>query len=114
MTLTTVITITLSLCLPAGYCYCYYQGFGAAYGTAKSGVGIAAMGVMRPELIMKNVVPVVMVKTIVSFSRSLFVCWFDAIVYELVDLCCLLNLGMALRILVIPLLSGYVPVPISQ
>jgi ATP synthase proteolipid subunit len=35
-------------------------GFGAAYGTAKSGVGIAAMGVMRPELVMKSIVPVVM------------------------------------------------------
>ena len=38
-----------------------FSCFGAAYGTAKSGVGIAAMGVMRPELIMKNVIPVVMV-----------------------------------------------------
>jgi V-type H+-transporting ATPase proteolipid subunit len=35
-------------------------GFGSAYGTAKSGVGIAAMGVMRPELVMKSIVPVVM------------------------------------------------------
>jgi V-type H+-transporting ATPase proteolipid subunit len=34
--------------------------FGAAYGTAKSGVGITKMGVMRPELIMKNIIPVVM------------------------------------------------------
>jgi hypothetical protein len=33
-------------------------GFGAAYGTAKSGVGIASMGVMRPELVMKSIVPV--------------------------------------------------------
>ena len=33
---------------------------GAAYGTAKSGVGVAAMGVMRPELVMKSIVPVVM------------------------------------------------------
>ena len=33
---------------------------GAAYGTAKSGVGIAAMSVMRPELIMKCIIPVVM------------------------------------------------------
>mmetsp|Transcript_806 Transcript_806/g.2630 ORF Transcript_806/g.2630 Transcript_806/m.2630 type:complete len:133 (-) Transcript_806:1475-1873(-) len=33
---------------------------GAAYGTAKSGVGIASMGVMRPELVMKSIVPVVM------------------------------------------------------
>lgn len=37
-----------------------YSAFGAAYGTAKSGVGISAMGVMRPELIMKSVIPVVM------------------------------------------------------
>ena len=39
-----------------------FSCFGAAYGTAKSGVGIAAMGVMRPELIMKNIIPVVMVR----------------------------------------------------
>lgn len=31
--------------------------FGAAYGTAKSAVGICSMGVMRPELIMKSVIP---------------------------------------------------------
>ncbi|KAI9912234.1 hypothetical protein PsorP6_008705 [Peronosclerospora sorghi] len=33
---------------------------GTAYGTAKSGVYIASMGVMRPELAMRNIVPVVM------------------------------------------------------
>uniref|UniRef100_A0A2P2QRI7 V-type proton ATPase subunit c1 n=1 Tax=Rhizophora mucronata TaxID=61149 RepID=A0A2P2QRI7_RHIMU len=33
---------------------------GAAYGTAKSGVGVASVGVMRPELVMKTIVPVVM------------------------------------------------------
>jgi len=33
---------------------------GAAYGTAKSGVGIASMGVMRPELVMRSIIPVVM------------------------------------------------------
>lgn len=37
-----------------------HAGMGAAYGTAKSGVGIASMGVMRPELVMKSIVPVVM------------------------------------------------------
>jgi V-type H+-transporting ATPase proteolipid subunit len=30
---------------------------GAAYGTAKSGVGITAMGVLRPDLIMKSTRP---------------------------------------------------------
>jgi len=38
----------------------FFAGFGAAYGTAKAGVGIASMGVMRPELVMKSIVPVVM------------------------------------------------------
>lgn len=37
-----------------------FTAMGAAYGTAKSGTGIAAMSVMRPELIMKSVIPVVM------------------------------------------------------
>lgn len=39
---------------------CLGLGMGAAYGTAKSGVGVASMGVMRPELVMKSIVPVVM------------------------------------------------------
>lgn len=39
---------------------CCITGMGAAYGTAKSGVGVASMGVMRPELVMKSIVPVVM------------------------------------------------------
>ncbi|KAL1918102.1 uncharacterized protein VTP21DRAFT_3368 [Calcarisporiella thermophila] len=34
--------------------------FGAAYGTAKSGVGLSAMGVLRPDLLTKCIVPVVM------------------------------------------------------
>jgi len=37
-----------------------FTSLGAAYGTAKSGVGIASMGVMRPELVMKSIIPVVM------------------------------------------------------
>ncbi|OEL29086.1 V-type proton ATPase 16 kDa proteolipid subunit [Dichanthelium oligosanthes] len=37
-----------------------FSCMGAAYGTAKSGVGVAHMGVMRPELVMKSIVPVVM------------------------------------------------------
>merc|ERR1711988_1035848 len=33
---------------------------GAAYGTAKSGVGVSAMGVTHPGLVMKSIIPVVM------------------------------------------------------
>lgn len=37
-----------------------FTSLGAAYGTAKSGTGIAAMSVMRPELIIKSIIPVIM------------------------------------------------------
>lgn len=37
-----------------------FSNMGAAYGTAKSGVGIAAVGVLRPELIMRSIIPTVM------------------------------------------------------
>jgi ATP synthase proteolipid subunit len=38
----------------------YFVDIGAAYGTAKSGVGISSMGVMNPQLVMRNIIPVVM------------------------------------------------------
>merc|ERR1712056_11557 len=37
-----------------------FANLGAAYGTAKSGVGISAMGVMRPDMVMRSIIPVVM------------------------------------------------------
>merc|ERR1711912_76681 len=37
-----------------------FANLGAAYGTAKSGVGISSMGVMRPDMIMRSIIPVVM------------------------------------------------------
>ena len=37
-----------------------YIDIGAAYGTAKSGVGISSMGVMNPGLVMRCIIPVVM------------------------------------------------------
>ena len=37
-----------------------FANLGAAYGTAKSGVGISSMGVMNHEAVMKNIIPVVM------------------------------------------------------
>merc|ERR1739847_81083 len=33
---------------------------GAAYGTAKSGVGVANMGVLHSEMVMKSIIPVIM------------------------------------------------------
>lgn len=45
-----------------------FTALGAAYGTAKSGTGIAAMSVMRPDLIMKSVIPVVMAGIIAIYG----------------------------------------------
>lgn len=38
-----------------------FSALGAAYGTAKSGTGIANTAVIKPDLIMKSIIPVVMV-----------------------------------------------------
>lgn len=43
--------VTAALCL---------SNIGAAYGTAKAGVGISSMGVMNPGAVIKNVLPVVL------------------------------------------------------
>ena len=45
-----------------------FSAMGAGYGTAKSGTGIAAMAVMKPELIMKSIIPVVMAGIIAIYG----------------------------------------------
>eukprot|EP00761_Pharyngomonas_kirbyi_P011695 gb/GECH01011721.1/.p1 GENE.gb/GECH01011721.1/~~gb/GECH01011721.1/.p1 ORF type:complete len:163 (+),score=21.00 gb/GECH01011721.1/:1-489(+) len=37
-----------------------FSNLGAAYGTAKAGVGIAHLGIHHPNLVMKGIVPVIM------------------------------------------------------
>ncbi|RKF80903.1 V-type proton ATPase 16 kDa proteolipid subunit 2 [Golovinomyces cichoracearum] len=41
---------------------------GAAFGTAKSGIGISGVGTFRPDLIMKSLIPVVMSGIIAVYS----------------------------------------------
>ncbi|PSK42503.1 V-type proton ATPase subunit C-like protein 1 [Elsinoe australis] len=41
---------------------------GAAYGTAKSGIGIAGVGTFRSDLIMKSLIPVVMAGIIAVYA----------------------------------------------
>ncbi|CAE7189621.1 unnamed protein product, partial [Rhizoctonia solani] len=50
------------------FCSVGYTGIGASYGTAKSGVGISAMSVIRPDLMMKCVVPVIMAGIIAIYG----------------------------------------------
>jgi len=42
--------------------------FGAAYGTAKAGVGVCGMAVLRPDLIVRNIVPIVMAGIIAIYG----------------------------------------------
>ena len=37
-----------------------FSNMGAAYGTARSGVGICSIGVLKPDLVFKSLIPVVM------------------------------------------------------
>merc|ERR1712051_464386 len=37
-----------------------FANLGAAYGTAKSGVGIVSVAVLKPELLFRSIIPVVM------------------------------------------------------
>ncbi|VWU53090.1 V-type proton ATPase 16 kDa proteolipid subunit, putative, partial [Hepatocystis sp. ex Piliocolobus tephrosceles] len=45
---------------------CVFANIGAAYGTAKSGVGICSVGVMRPDLMMKSLLPIIMAGVLVK------------------------------------------------
>lgn len=56
--------------------------FGAAYGTAKSAVGICSIGVMRPELIIKSIIPVVMAGIYKILKK--FVCFYVQFYFYLI------------------------------
>lgn len=45
-----------------------FTSFGAAYGTAKSGIGICVTCVLRPDLLFKNIVPVIMAGIIAIYG----------------------------------------------
>jgi len=44
------------------------SSIGAAYGTAKAGIGIAGAGTFRPELIMKSLLPIIMAGIIAVYG----------------------------------------------
>ena len=41
-------------------CAVVFSNLGSAYGTAKAGLGVCSIGVIKPDLIVKSIVPVVM------------------------------------------------------
>lgn len=45
-----------------------FSAFGAAYGTARAGIGIAGMSVNKPEMVMKSIIPIVMAGIIAIYG----------------------------------------------
>ncbi|KAL8761176.1 MAG: hypothetical protein Q9194_007723 [Teloschistes cf. exilis] len=89
--------------------------FGAAYGTAKSGVGISAMGVLRPDLIVKNIVPVIMAGIIGIYGLVVSVLISDGLDQKLPLYTSFIQLGAGLSVGLSGLAAGYVsPFPFPQ
>ena len=67
-TASTLLDTTMQTCVPSSAFFGFmgvtsaivFANLGSAYGTAKAGVGISSMGVMRPDLVMRSIIPVVM------------------------------------------------------
>jgi len=56
-----------------------FANLGAAYGTAKSGVGICSIGVMRPELVFKSLIPGIMAGILGIYGLIVSVIYISAI-----------------------------------
>merc|ERR1711964_795240 len=81
--------------------------FGAAYGTAKSGVGICAMGVLRPDLIVKNIVPVIMAGIIGIYGLVVSVLISDGLKQQLPLYTGFIQLGAGLSVGLAGLAAGF-------
>jgi len=84
-----------------------FSALGAAYGTAKSGTGIAAMSIMRPELIMKSVVPVVMAGIVAIYGVVIAVLISQKMVEGMTAYAGFLHLGAGLSVGLSGLAAGF-------
>ncbi|KAJ5503437.1 hypothetical protein N7463_006311 [Penicillium fimorum] len=81
--------------------------FGAAYGTAKAGVGVCATGVLRPDLIVRNVVPVVVAGIIGIYGLVVSVLVANDLKQNLSLYTGLSQLGAGLSVGLVGLASGF-------
>ncbi|RKP00348.1 hypothetical protein CXG81DRAFT_13345 [Caulochytrium protostelioides] len=84
-----------------------FSCMGAAYGTAKSGVGISVMGVMRPELIVKNSIPVVMAGIIGIYGLVVAVLISGGLAKEMTLFTGFIQLGAGLSVGLSGLAAGF-------
>ncbi|KAI9374796.1 V-type proton ATPase proteolipid subunit [Aspergillus egyptiacus] len=84
-----------------------FTTFGAAYGTAKAGVGICSSGILRPDLIVKNIVPVVMAGILGIYGLVVSVLIANALVQTVPLYTSLLQLGAGLAVGFCGLAAGF-------
>ncbi|EDW74638.2 uncharacterized protein Dwil_GK22034 [Drosophila willistoni] len=83
------------------------SALGAAYGTAKSAVGISAMSVMHPELIMKSIIPVVMAGIIAIYGLVVSVLLIGSLTKVYYSYKGFLNLGAGLAVGLSGMAAGF-------
>ncbi|CAG8598890.1 7649_t:CDS:2 [Acaulospora morrowiae] len=81
--------------------------FGAAYGTAKAGVGLSAMGVLRPDLVMKAIVPIVMAGIIGIYGLVVAVLITDGLKQKMPLYTGFIQLGAGLSVGLAGLAAGF-------
>ncbi|XP_034109785.1 V-type proton ATPase 16 kDa proteolipid subunit c-like [Drosophila albomicans] len=84
-----------------------FTTMGAAYGTAKSGVGVATMAVKHPELIMKSIIPVVMAGIIAIYGLVVAVLLAGTIADLSTSFRAFLNLGAGIAVGLSGMASGF-------
>ncbi|KAK2764458.1 H(+)-transporting V0 sector ATPase subunit c [Arachnomyces sp. PD_36] len=80
---------------------------GAAYGTAKAGVGVCATAVLRPDLIVKNIVPIVMAGIIGIYGLVVSVLIADGLKQKLPLYTGFIQLGAGLAVGLSGLAAGF-------
>ncbi|KAH7928762.1 V-type ATPase [Leucogyrophana mollusca] len=88
-------------------CAIVFTCLGASYGTAKSGVGISAMGVLRPDLMMKCVVPVIMAGIIGIYGLVVSVLISNSLTAQMPLAAAFIDLGAGLSVGLAGLAAGF-------
>ncbi|CAG8469196.1 12812_t:CDS:2 [Ambispora gerdemannii] len=81
--------------------------FGAAYGTAKAGVGLSNMGVLRPDLVIKAIVPIIMAGIIGIYGLVVSVLISDGLKQKMPLYTSFIQLGAGLSVGLAGLAAGF-------
>ncbi|KAL4752035.1 hypothetical protein BDW72DRAFT_202614 [Aspergillus terricola var. indicus] len=84
-----------------------FTTFGAAYGAAKAGVGVCSSGVLRPDLIVKHIVLMVMAGILGIYGLVVFVLIANNFAQEVALYTSLLQLGAGLAVGLCGLAAGF-------